>query len=325
MTLPAPVREPAAVPGASAPREAVACLACGGREYAAVARSRTQMAPPSEEFRWVACARCGLVFLNPRVPADQIDRYYRDYVPHRGPGAWGRWAPLVRTSEDRVDGARLATLRRLGPLGPSQAVLDVGCGRPSFLRRVARETGARSVGTDFDASGWLEDPEVREGLELHAGILEQLPLTGPFDRITLWQVLEHLYDPLATLRFLRELAGPSTRLVIEVPDHAGLTRRWHGAEWAGYHTPRHTAAYTPGTLARLLEASGWRVERQYQWGTLDPYLLHWLSRQERSGRDWSAPLEGSFVPFLLGKMLWTPLGLLERWVPLGFQTAIAAA
>ncbi|MBP9201534.1 MAG: class I SAM-dependent methyltransferase [Gemmatimonadales bacterium] len=325
MTLPALVRESAAAPGVPAPREATCCLACGAREQVEVARSRTQMAPPTEEFRWVACARCGLVFLNPRVPGAQIDRYYRDYVPHRGPGAWGRWASLVRVSEERVDRARLATVRRLGPLGPAQSVLDVGCGRPSFLRRLVHQSGARGVGTDFDASGWSHDPAIGVGLELHAGILEELPLAGPFDRITLWQVLEHLYDPVATLRFLRGLAGPATRLVIEVPDHAGLTRRRHGAAWAGYHTPRHTAAYTPRTLRRLLEAAGWRVERQYQWGTLDPYLLHWLSRQERAGRDWSAPLEGSFVPFLLGRMLWTPLGLLERWVPLGFQTAIAAA
>lgn len=319
------VPEPTAGPAGPATREAVRCLGCGGGESTLVTESRAQMSRSGERFRWVACTGCGLVYLNPRVPAAEIGAFYRDYLPHRGAEAWGKWAALVRRDQARTDRARLTTIRRLGPIGPEHAVLDVGCGHPTFLRLVRRATGARTVGTDFEPSGWSGDPDHWTGIALHAGELESLPLRGPFDRITLWQVLEHLYDPVATLRHLRGLADARTRLVIEVPDHSGLTRHRHGEWWAGYHTPRHTAAYTPATLAGVLKAAGWRVVRQYQWGTLDPYLLEWLSREERRGRDWSGSFEGRFLPFLLGKALWAPRSLLERWVPLGFQTAIAAA
>lgn len=313
-------------PAPVAARERVgSCLICGGENTSAVTTSRVQMLADPERFTWVQCQRCGLVFLDPRVPEPDIGRYYADYLPHRGPAAWGRWAPLVRSSQERTDLARLRTLRGLGPLDAGCTVLDIGCGQPSFLRVVRDRTGARAVGTDFDASGWSDQPQEWAGLELHAGILEELPLTGPFDRITLWHVLEHLYRPVETLRYLRSLVRPGTLLVVEVPDHDGVTRKWQGEWWAGYHTPRHTAAYTPATLRGAMQQAGWTIVKQYQWGTLDPYVLWWLGEQERRNLGFTGSFEHRFVPFVLGKIAALPVTALARAIPLGFQTAIAVA
>ena len=275
-----------------------------------------------ELFNWVSCTACGLAYLDPRVPERNIAGYYENYLPHRGPAAWGRWASLVATGEVDVDRARVRTVLSLGV---PERVLDVGCGRPSFLKLLHDRTGARCVGTDFDASGWSAQPAQWTGLELHAGRLEELSLEGGFDRITLWHALEHLYQPAETLRHLRSLARCGAKLIIEVPDHDGLTRRMQGGCWAGYHTPRHTAAYTPATLGGLLERSGWRIVRQYQWGTMDPYVLWWLGDQERRGRSFSGSMEGRFAAFVGGKVLALPVTMLARLIPLGFQTAIAAA
>jgi SAM-dependent methyltransferase len=321
MTELAVAREPVS----AVPRETTPCLCCGAAGAVLEVESGVQMGEGGERFTFFRCAACGLVFLNPRVPETDIGRYYEEYLPHRGPEAWGRWADLVRTAEAETDRARVRTIEALGPLTASEVVLDVGCGRPSFLRLLHQATKVRAVGTDFDASGWSKDPAEWQGLSLHAGVLESLPLAGPFDRITMWHVLEHLYRPVETLRHLRSLARPGALLVIEVPDHSGLTRRLQGSCWAGYHTPRHTAAYEPATLRGVLERSGWRIVRQYQWGTLDPYVLWWLGQQERHGRSFRGSMESRFVPFVLGKIATLPVTLLQRWVPLGFQTAIAVA
>ena len=65
--------------------------------------------------------------------------------------------------------------------------------------------------------------------------------------------------------------------------------------------------------------------RQYQWGTLDPFLLWWLGEQDRLERPWGGSMQRRFLPFLMGKLAALPLTLCERWLPLGFQTAIAVA
>lgn len=286
------------------------------------------MHPDAEYFDWVQCTGCELVYLAHPVPEGEIGRFYVDYLPHRGPAAWGMWSWVVAASQAMADRARLATVRRAAPLGPAAAVLDVGCGRPTFLHTLARRTGTRAVGTDTSDEGWCATPARWSGIELHAGELESLVLRGPFSHITMWHALEHLYRPLETLEYLRALAQrqparPPTRLVIEVPDYDSATRREFGAHWAGYHTPRHTAAYTPATLRRLLVRAGWRVERQYHWGTLDPWLLIWLSREERLGRVLSGSMQPRFLPFLAGKVMALPLTRQQQRRPLGVQTAIA--
>lgn len=285
----------------------------------------------AEYFDWVECTGCELVYLAHPVPEADIGRFYVDYLPHRGPSAWGVWSWVVAASEAVTDRARLDTLQRAAPIGPASAVLDVGCGRPTFLRRVRHDTGARAVGSDTSDDGWRASPERWQGIELHAGVLESLAIAGLFTHITMWHALEHLYRPLETLQHLRTLAtrdrtgGTPTRLVIEVPDFDSETRREFGDCWAGYHTPRHTAAYSPTTLRRLLERAGWRVEHQYQWGTLDPWLLTWLSREEQRGRMVSGSMQSRFFPFLAGKLMALPVTLQQRRRPLGIQTAIAVA
>ncbi|HET7425871.1 MAG TPA: hypothetical protein VFJ50_02455, partial [Gemmatimonadales bacterium] len=64
---------------------------------------------------------------------------------------------------------------------------------------------------------------------------------------------------------------------------------------------------------------------QRRWGTLDPYVLYWLGRQEQLGRRLDGPLEGRFPAFMLGKVLTLPLALTQRWLPLGVQLAVARA
>jgi hypothetical protein len=164
-----------------------------------------------------------------------------------------------------------------------------------------------------------------KGLSLHEGELDVVAPLAPFDVITMWHALEHDYAPLDTLRRLREVARPGGGILIEVPNFDSLTRRLHGEQWAGLHTPRHTALYTPVTLGAMLERAGWRVARQDQWGTLDPYVLYWLGRQERAGRRLDGSLEQAFPAFMLGKALTLPVALLQRWISLGVQVALARA
>jgi SAM-dependent methyltransferase len=318
---------PAAPPGNTAAfLEHATCVNCGADEPRPLLDSPVQMSDrPRESFSWVTCGRCDQVYLNPRVPPVRIGEYYQNYLPHRGSAAWGRWAFLVDYDQRRLDRARLRTVRRTSVLTRATSLLDVGCGRPTFLAQVYRETGARCVGMDFDANGWTVPSALWKGLSLHEGELDVVAPLAPFDVITMWHALEHLYDPGASLRQLRSMAAPGARLIIEVPDYDSLTRRRHGARWAGFHTPRHTAAYAPPTLRRLVEASGWRVRTQYQRGTLHPYIVHWLGRQEIEGRTWRGSLQGRMIPFIIGRAITTPITMLQRWLPLGVQTLVATA
>lgn len=290
----------------------------------------------SEEFHFVRCRVCDLIYLNPRVPPEELSRYYPEYyLPYRGPSAWGKFAHIAARGIDTTDARRVrrarTALRRSHPRQPPAdryAVLDVGCGQPTFLRRLhgaLQRTGvsADCIGIDFVDTGWAAEPDRWEGLQLICGDPAEYSPRKPFDLITMWHYLEHDYHPGETLKRMRAAAHEATRLIIEVPDWNGLSRRVFGRHWEGWHAPRHTAVYTRDTLERLLNSTGWEVEGYTTGGTLDIHALWWMSRMERRGQLWNTSLESRFIPFLCDRAVSWPFFRLQRWLPLGVQLAMA--
>lgn len=284
-------------------------------------------------FRFVRCADCGLVYLNPRVRAEEIDSYYPPYyLPYRGPQAWGRYAPLAERGLAMTDRKRtrlaLGALTSVAAEGGTRAtrVLDVGCGKPSFLRALKTAAPALELtGIDFVDTGWRGEPELWEGITLiESEPASYSPADGAVpDLITMWHYLEHDYAPRDTLAHLAGISDEDTRLIIEVPDYGSLSRRLYGEHWQGFHTPRHTAIYTKQTLYRLLERSGWEPVGHKRTGTVDLFALWWMSSMERRGIDWSESMERRFIPFMVGRILSAGLLALAPLVPLGVQTVTA--
>lgn len=303
-----------------------ACPACGDPHRVTVVEVSAQMHPTDEVFSFVRCQACDLVYLAPRVPAHELGRYYTDaYLPYRGARAWGPFSSLVERGFRGTDRKRVRTVRRFAEVEAGTVVLDVGCGKPSFLEALVGATGCRGIGTDFSDSGWTEETARWANLELLEGDLHELTLPERPSVVTMWHYLEHDYRPRETLARLREMVdgdGRGATLVIEVPDHDSWTRRRHGATWAGYHAPRHASLFTAATLRSLLERTGWEVLHVEQAGTMDPYILHWMSRMEERDVDWTGDFGRRFPGFVLGKVLWgVRFGLRRRG--LGILTAVA--
>jgi 2-polyprenyl-3-methyl-5-hydroxy-6-metoxy-1,4-benzoquinol methylase len=92
-------------------------------------------------------------------------------------------------------------------------------------------------------------------------------LTGPFDCILLYDVLEHLVDPAAVLRELRPLAAAGGRVHISVPNarHWTLVRdlvfrgTFGYTEW-GHRDATHLRWFTRKDIERLVAGAGFRIE-----------------------------------------------------------------
>ncbi len=308
------------------------CPVCDAPDAELLTVTAAHLAPDEgKRFEWGRCTTCGLVYLLNPPGTEELRQYYGAlYLPHRGPEAWGRWAPLVRWAERSRDRRRVGwALRSLSGRrafsGEEISALDVGCGRPTFLRALSRATGWRVTGVDSSDAGWRDGgPGTWAGLDLRTGGVEDVGLApGSFQVTTLWHVLEHVREPRSLLSALHRLARPGGTLIVEVPDHASLSRAVQKEHWIGYDSPRHAVVYEPATLSSILTQSGWRVEGLKRYGTMDPWVLWWLGRQNARGRDLGGSLEGAFLPFVVGKTLALPLAALRRWIPLGVMTAVA--
>jgi 2-polyprenyl-3-methyl-5-hydroxy-6-metoxy-1,4-benzoquinol methylase len=132
--------------------------------------------------------------------------YYEEFAAGRGmAGGTDEVRPYLK--------GRLAELARRSGGG---RLLDLGCGIGLFVA-YARSQGWDAVGVE--PSAWAaEEGRRRLGVEIYNGTLEEAPLaSGTFDAIHANHVIEHVTDPVRTLRFAGTLLRPGGCLVVEVP------------------------------------------------------------------------------------------------------------
>jgi 2-polyprenyl-3-methyl-5-hydroxy-6-metoxy-1,4-benzoquinol methylase len=150
------------------------------------------------------------------------------------------------------------------PLG---RVLDVGCGSGGVGVSLRERGASELVGIELEPGPAGEARGVFD--EVHVGdagsLLAAGDISGPFDTVVLYDVLEHLVDPAAVLLALRRVTEPSARVHVSVPNarHFSLLadlvfRGTFGyTEW-GHRDSTHLRWFTRRDIEELLSASGWQ-------------------------------------------------------------------
>ena len=282
--------------------EWVECVLCGGKESELALSAQERHLGTGEGFRIVRCARCGLMYLNPRPVRSAMTRYYPDaYSVFALRPQWTR--PFSRWLDER----RVHRLSRL--LKGQGRALDVGCGRGELVAAL-RRAGIDAQGID------PSEHAVRNGVpgasgHLERGELETVPLGhGEFDLVVLSHVLEHCQDPSGLLVRLREVLRPGGYLYVEVPNASSWEARMLGQYWGGWDVPRHCYHFSPETLVRLLKQENFTVLRLSF--SMVPTTCAWGVLNLASDFGVSAPLgriAGHLRPLL--KIVLLPLGALE--------------
>ena len=143
--------------------------------------------------------------------------------------------------------------------GPGR-LLDVGCGFGHFVRW-AVDHGWDAFGTDFDA--WARERTVVPGrVRAHHDELD-----GVFDVVTLWDVLEHVRNPIEFAAGLRHRLRPGGRLIVGSPNFAALKARWpllrlDAARFNDLVRPEeHVVQFTEAGMLLTLERAGYQRPR----------------------------------------------------------------
>ena len=300
------------------------CPVCDATAIGSFIKTTAQMHSNNELFNFDQCAECKLAFLNPRVPLEQLNNYYTShYLPYRGAKAWGKFEKLVEYSQQMLDLKRVKWVKDTHIISSKSLILDIGCGKPSFLKACQQALNCQTMGIDFSDEGWKEQSAHFEGLNLKVAEIKDLSCSLQPDVITMWHYLEHDYTPLENLSYLKSIAKPSTTLIIEIPNFDSMSRKKYGKNWAGWHTPRHISLFSPDNIELLLQKSGWKVFKLLTYGTMDPYILYWMSEMEQERIEWDKNMENKFLGFMLGTALFIPKKWMEKSLSLGIMTVIA--
>jgi 2-polyprenyl-3-methyl-5-hydroxy-6-metoxy-1,4-benzoquinol methylase len=140
-------------------------------------------------------------------------------------------------------------------LAAAPALLDAGCG-PGFFVKAAANAGFTAAGVEI--SEFAANFARQElGLNVWPGGVRRAELgRGPYDVVTLWDVIEHLPDPTDSLAAINSVLRPGGLLVLSTGDVDSLVAKLSGARWHLFTLPEHLWFFNRQSLRRLLARTG---------------------------------------------------------------------
>lgn len=236
--------------GADASVAAPSCNACGNASSTPLLRK--------DGYELVRCARCGLISVaNPPDDEQRSKLYSFDTGYH---------ASLIDDADSVAFHAREAALnlRVLRRFARKGRLLDIGCSTGLFLC-AAREIGWEGQGLEYSPDS---SRIAREQHHLDVKMGELRDGTYPrdsFDVVTMWDVIEHVPDPYATLVQIRAILSDDGQVLLKTPNADGLYPRMslrlasRLGFWGHAEPPGHLYQFSVATLSCLAERAGFRV------------------------------------------------------------------
>jgi 2-polyprenyl-3-methyl-5-hydroxy-6-metoxy-1,4-benzoquinol methylase len=266
------------------------CNLCGSKQQKVIEHYKLY----GQEFAFVECLDCGLAFLNPRPMLTGMAAYYGEeyakahYHKFQEPTfPWTLFPQVQRVwLKARYGGRIVSTLacwlvlpleiswrwtvrcNILYGLTSIGRVLDVGCGNGSWLGRM-KLYGFECYGCEVDPVRAQIAASIK-GVKISATDLHGARYADNyFDVVHIWNVLEHVHDPMAVLYETNRVLKRGGLVVISSPNHNSILARVY-PNWED--VPRHLFSFSPKTIGLYLEKTGFRLNHLQTRG--DPWAIY---------------------------------------------------
>lgn len=238
-----------------------------------------------ETFQIMRCNACGFKFTNPRPEAKDIYTYYEaeEYISHSGTnkGLINKMYALVRsyTLQKKV-GLVSSLTKHIN--SETKSILDIGCGTGDFLN-ACKQNGYTITGIEPSAIA-------RNNANEKFGITPLTPETlfeisgQEFHAITLWHVLEHIYELGKTLAQVKTLLHANGVLIIAVPNCNSWDAKKYKVHWAAWDLPRHIYHFTENDIKQMFKKYSFSIHSILPM-KFDSYYVSLLSEKYKTGKN----------------------------------------
>jgi 2-polyprenyl-3-methyl-5-hydroxy-6-metoxy-1,4-benzoquinol methylase len=227
----------------------------------------------------VRCHRCKVVFYTPMPTLEELAAYY-DSITYReeyasyemtgGDFSQARYQQLLAQLNQPKFEVKLSAKFE----GESRKLLDVGCGTGDFLQ-VASQHGWQVEGVEISEKA-AQAAIAKLNSPVRVGEVTTIDFQSEkYDLITSYHVIEHLLDPVSTLRKMGELLSEQGILFIETPNIGSLGARLRGRKWSHIIPPEHIVYFDAASLKFALEQAGFQTVYTF---SSAPYLIKSLTQ-----------------------------------------------
>jgi SAM-dependent methyltransferase len=234
-----------------------------------------------ENFELYKCTDCSFVFTQDHPAEEDIGRYYEsdDYISHStsSKGLLNKIYFLVRSimlRKKRNIVKNMSGLKR-------GTLLDIGSGAGHFAEAM-KDAGWLVKGVEINEKA--RDFSIkRAGLEVISPDSISSLMSGSFDCITLWHVLEHFHSPYKYPEEIMRLLRPGGLCLVALPNSASYDAEHYKQYWAAYDVPRHLWHFNPESFSLFSEKSGF-INEKFRILLPDVFYISILSEKYRGGK-----------------------------------------
>jgi 2-polyprenyl-3-methyl-5-hydroxy-6-metoxy-1,4-benzoquinol methylase len=253
----------------------------------------------NEPFDLILNEELGMLITSPKPEESNLSKYYESdaYISHTdsSKSLIDKIYQIVKNYTIRKKVKLIASLQTEGA-----SILDIGCGTGDFLA-AAKNKGWSVVGIEPNENA--KNLAIKKVNTAHTkvssfykNIEAFLKDKGDekFDVITMWHVLEHVYNLEDYIRNLEKLLKPNGSLLIAVPNYNSFDAKYYGKFWAAYDVPRHLWHFSQKSIAKLFGENNMEVIQTIPM-KFDSYYVSLLSEKYKTGS--SNPLKAFKIGF----------------------------
>jgi SAM-dependent methyltransferase len=198
-----------------------------------------------KKFQIIECNDCNIVYTSPQ-PKDLSPYYPKKYRKYNF-AIQKILEFLYKRRAQRWSGRDAST----------GIVFEVGCGNGIMLQTLHKR-GWKVFGNErtLEAAQFVHQSF---NLPIFVGETDSLSPIPFVDMVILFQVLEHLHNPIRTLQQLNDLLKPNGKIIIAVPNFGGWQAKFGGERWFHLDVPRHLFHFSLPSLKVCLKKSGFEI------------------------------------------------------------------
>lgn len=228
-------------------------------------------------FKYVSCNNCSTLFTNPRPSFEIIKKFYSD-SPSTNFWINEFFRPVMEARREKIFKPRAKDVNKL--FKGHQVIGDIGAGFGLFLeelRKISPDNQYIVIEPSLEMADICND----KGFEVKYKCIEDIDdMDNMFDILTLFELTEHLVDPLLFFKKVCSLLKPGGILYLTTLNGKGFDILLLWEKSKSIAPPQHLNFFNPYSLNLLLERSGFEIIETTTPGKLDWNIVEGMIKEE---------------------------------------------
>jgi len=216
-----------------------------------------------EDYKYVQCNECGLIYQNPRPIFRDLQKRYSDkYFKYEFKNHYNFFKLMKKTLND------IKFFQKISPkFNNPKRFLDIGSATGLLLNYV-RSYGWQVKGVELCKES-AEYARKEFNLDIFNGPFEKANLkANSFEVIHFSHVIEHVPSPIGMLKKVYKILKKGGYILVTTPRVDSFQNWLFKKEWRSYHRD-HLYIFSKKSLIEMIRKAGFKVLKSISWGGIE--------------------------------------------------------